>query len=314
MLVMDGHWSDFNPRLPRGRRLKVNPSLLTSLHFNPRLPRGRRPSARRGGRAPSGISIHASLAGGDSHAGFDLSNHHYFNPRLPRGRRLLLALVKSLGSVFQSTPPSREATSYFLEISFGMLYFNPRLPRGRRPVYACIVAGSDAFQSTPPSREATASAFARSSRSCYFNPRLPRGRRRWIWLLRICIRLFQSTPPSREATVARGYTRRSCRISIHASLAGGDARSRARARAFPYFNPRLPRGRRLSSPAYLGIDDSISIHASLAGGDRLAGVERARLVISIHASLAGGDDRDLVDLILTVLFQSTPPSREATFP
>ena len=124
------------------------------------------------------------------------------------------------------------------------------------------------FQSTPPSREATILQHT-------------------YQLLHIT---FQSTPPSREATTkqldnapfsiisihaslaggdAKGYTQQQIAdISIHASLAGGDIDAIGARRKRKYFNPRLPRGRRLTVRA--------------------------------------GNAPDYA-------FQSTPPSREATF-
>ena len=65
------------------------------------------------------------------------------------------------------------------------------------------------------------------------------------------------------------YSIASSRISIHASLAGGD---------------------HTIFPIILGV--SISIHASLAGGDDRDGPAPDRRAISIHASLAGGDRQD----------------------
>ena len=40
--VSDGNTLNFNPRLPRGRRLRAFALASPSLYFNPRLPRGRR--------------------------------------------------------------------------------------------------------------------------------------------------------------------------------------------------------------------------------------------------------------------------------
>ena len=124
-----------------------------------------------------------------------------------------------------------------------------------------------------------------------FNPRLPRGRR----------------PIS--ARCAPWYRR----ISIHASLAGGDKNALICAATICYFNPRLPRGRRLHGlrhtmatsyfnprlprgrrhiSRYIMLAYTcISIHASLAGGDWLRGTQSTDWQISIHASLAGGDGR-----------------------
>ena len=169
---------DFNPRLPRGRRPSLSASPGRPAYFNPRLPRGRRPATTSAETAGTAISIHASLAGGDwlgcaatfaaqvisihaSLAGGDLcraertSPWDDFNPRLPRGRRHLLGSPVLRSAIFQSTPPSREATlatadrgrDKFISIHASLAggdfdlesgnlprrHFNPRLPRGRRP-------------------------------------------------------------------------------------------------------------------------------------------------------------------------------------
>ena len=78
---------------------------------------------------------------------------------------------------------------------------------------------------------------------------------------------FLSTPPSRVATHCGGPLRPRTNVSIHATLAGGDAQ---------------------------GIDDSladsgVSIHATLAGGDGRVLVDFVVVHVSIHATLAGGD-------------------------
>ena len=168
------------------------------------------------------------------------------HPRLPRGRRLFPGLVPSCRNIFQSTPPSREATS-------------------------CIATTEalSIFQSTPPSREATAFAGSGVSRNSSFQSTPPSREATMIALdMRQCCTLFQSTPPSREATHDPPPWQRSGRISIHASLAGGDPPLRA---------------------LLFGI--IISIHASLAGGDSSPACGCLSIVISIHASLAGGDSR-----------------------
>ena len=169
----------------------------------------------------------------------------HFNPRLPRGRRPAAAAAS----------PDRQRN------------FNPRLPRGRRRMPTKQKSGLyRTFQSTPPSREATIFAvlpayFLRisihaplaggvllrgSSAACndYFNPRLPRGRRRQTMQLYHPASHFNPRLPR-----GRRHLRdlRECiarKISIHASLAGGDP-------------PRAGKG----------LVVAISIHASLAGGD-----------------------------------------------
>ena len=102
------------------------------------------------------------------------------------------------------------------------------------------------------------------------------------------------------------------------------------------FNPHHPRGWRLS--AWFSNFDAaseISIHTTLAGGDKSMGLKRLRRIISIHTTLAGGDGsvsgyRERVRHFNPhhprgwrpphrryrkgpPQFQSTPPSRVATY-
>ena len=123
----------------------------------------------------------------------------------------------------------------------------------------------------------------------YFNPRTPCGVRRVLLRYLIVYNIFQSTHPLRGATGKFAFLRGSVYISIHAPLAGCDARKLGR----------------LPTP-------DISIHAPLAGcdpcppacqatrrrfqsthplrGATLDKVRRQHLIrISIHAPLAGCD-------------------------
>ena len=195
--------------------------------FNPRPPHGRRPAGANVDRG-GGVSIHAPLTGGD-----------------------LLARMLTEAAVFQSTPPSREATTTSCR----------RWLPGRVSIHAPLTGGDicavgrwiqpGAFQSTPPSREATTTSCRRwlpgrvsihapltggdvniisfLTPASSFNPRPPHGRRRRHPVGDGCQDAFQSTPPSREAT---------CRIRHRSSVHHG-------------FNPRPPHGRRLDvgSPA-----------------------------------------------------------------
>ena len=56
------------------------------------------------------VSIHAPLTGGDSERNADERRCHCFNPRPPHGRRRTSDTGALLSPLFQSTPPSREAT------------------------------------------------------------------------------------------------------------------------------------------------------------------------------------------------------------
>ena len=64
------------------------------------------------------ISIHTSLAGGDAIALLTVAiSRPNFNPRLPRGRRRCSTKYAFMGAAeFQSTPPSREATTLIYDV------------------------------------------------------------------------------------------------------------------------------------------------------------------------------------------------------
>ena len=146
--------------------------------------------------------------------------------------------------IFQSTPPSREATCPQYAHFCVRIVFQSTPPSREATPPARQRAAPQTFQSTPPSREAT------------IRPRsLPDGI------------TFQSTPPSREATRISTSGIRPMTISIHASLAGGDLGPARWPGPERYFNPRLPRGRRRYVAPAIGEIPLISIHASLAGGD-----------------------------------------------
>mgnify|MGYP004683894787 CR=1 FL=1 len=124
--------------------------------------------------------------------------------------------------------------------------------------------------------------------------------------------LFQSTPPSREATRCPQRIRRSRFISIYASLAGGDEIIRTAERSALFQSTPPSREATVAAGQTVDVRD-ISIHASLAGGDKLPFLSSSySYAISIHASLAGGDQPFDGAIPGDALFQSTPPSREAT--
>ena len=194
---------DFNPRSPRGERLRSASTSPTSSHFNPRSPRGER-------RRTVQVGHHS----------------RHFNPRSPRGERHVAifggpakrkfqstlpawgattALCQPRSCVrFQSTLPAWGATCLHTQDNPAACNFNPRSPRGerRRPasrprrsgrisIHAPRV-GSDAtfllmrafamiFQSTLPAWGATAAASFVTAWTPDFNPRSPRGERLYLW-------------------------------------------------------------------------------------------------------------------------------------
>ena len=147
-------------------------------------------------------------------------------------------------------------------------HFNPRPPRGGRRI-ASYPAGTDIrFQSTPPARGATSASSSPIGVTTDFNPRPPRGGRPFdasnhycivdisihapreggdCLFLRLILSLgiFQSTPPARGATLC--------------FCAGVPV--------FFDFNPRPPRGGRLTQREGKKRQHQISIHAPREGGD-----------------------------------------------
>ena len=169
------------------------------------------------------------------------------------------------------------------------------------------------FQSTPSARRATQPTEAELAaagisihalreegdlcrsgrRSCpgYFNPRPPRGGRPAFAGCFEDAEEFQSTPSARRATKEERLRANLSQISIHALREEGDRCLRSQSRPPHYFNPRPPRGGRLSFA-----DGAHLLHG-----------------ISIHALREEGDGRlpDRQDPRREV-FQSTPSARRAT--
>ena len=121
----------FNPRPPRGRRLKISGCANSLRCFNPRPPRGRR------------------LAGN-----YSTSTFQSFNPRPPRGRRRVYC-TQSIGNLsFNPRPPrGRRPESGFPLTTENVSIHAPRVG-GDITEYTTF--GGEEFQSTPPAWEATA--------------------------------------------------------------------------------------------------------------------------------------------------------------
>ena len=172
------------------------------------------------------VSIHATLAGGDSRTLRNhLSNFMFLSTPPSRVATDSSPAAPSRDSTFLSTPPSRVATRLFLRPAPGHRRFYPRHPRGWRQNEINGCQRSRRFLSTPPSRVATRRTHAGHypgrevsihatlaggdiarkaghKRCCKrrFYPRHPRG-----WRLGMAGRaggtiMFLSTPPSRVAT------------------------------------------------------------------------------------------------------------------
>ena len=155
-LIPAEDWICFYPRHPRGWRpfgeefvvapevfLSTPPSRVATGNsgrfgfsdksFYPRHPRGWRLQHRDDSGIFFLVSIHATLAGGDS---------------------AIPSLLASL-QMFLSTPPSRVATVRMSTLRSAIWSFYPRHPRGWRLALVDFLIVSLAFLSTPPSRVAT---------------------------------------------------------------------------------------------------------------------------------------------------------------
>ena len=179
-----------------------------------------------------GVSIHATLAGGDDKAYAD----------------------KELAMLFLSTPPSRVATGRELTLFVYERSFYPRHPRGWRrdwsvcrtayevSIHATLAGGDCAslswvfffptFLSTPPSRVATQlrtgpgpDSAVRSPRDSLHAPLAGGDPSQDIQ--KNSRYLFLSTPPSRVATPRQPDQAQLFQVSIHATLAGGDSSLRS---------------------------------------------------------------------------------------
>ena len=177
--------------------------------------------------------------------------------------------VKTLGPIFQSTPPARGATKqgYFgkpLHSDFNPrpprggrriragktarsthLYFNPRPPRGGRLCDIELCKLIFRFQSTPPARGATCPLGIEFLFILNFNPRPPRGGRHDEdddedddWEISIHAPR-EGGDVTRLLNIPAGII-----ISIHAPREGGDCQEYGLVSNLDDFNPRPPRGGR----------------------------------------------------------------------
>ena len=102
-------------------------------------------------------------------------------------------------------------------------------------------------------------------------------------------------------------------VSIHATLAGGDFASKhIHTEIFKFLS--TPPSRVATKEDWVKyLDGIVSIHATLAGGDLIHDAQDvASRLVSIHATLAGGDRLAPLEVSFAFLFLSTPPSRVAT--
>ena len=237
---------------------------------------------------------------------------------------------------FQSTPPLREATEGDGDNIFIDEDFNPRLPCGRRPasytsmhliteisIHASLAGGDIISLALFPIAIISIHASLAGgdlaadlhiyAAAISIHASLAGGDECALRLPSMTIS-FQSTPPLREATSTICSTAAGT-FYFNPRLPCGRRRLlvRRHLRGWHYFNPRLPCGRRRSGSSRR-VCVTVYFNPRLpCGRRRIVGVDqRDDRLISIHASLAGGDLKLNIDFYDDVIFQSTPPLREAT--
>ena len=148
-----------------------------------------------------GVSIHATLAGGDLFTTKRPVTYVSFLSTPPSRVATLVGKDEIHAEYkFLSTPPSRVATSVCVDTVTQRTSFYPRHPRGwrRRCRWCCPHVTTS------------------------FYPRHPRGWRLTLLWDNNTYGTFLSTPPSRVATCCAPARRTQKNVSIHATLAGGD--------------------------------------------------------------------------------------------
>ena len=237
------------------------------------------------------VSIHATLAGGDSIALPARRLLRRFYPRHPREWR-----------------PINSAAS--ATITSG---FYPRHPRGWRRAIRASLSLWKPFLSTPPSRVATVCGLCRTPPQSCFYPRHPRGWRRQHLPAAMGVRYV-----SIHATLAGG----DCRLRLPRRNNSGFYPRHPRgwrrvpetpkAASIFCFYPRHPRGWRLTS--LQTPRGSCCFYPRHPRGWRPPEIAAMMVpqCVSIHATLAGGDLMIAAVSTGWTSFLSTPPSRVAT--
>ena len=212
-----------------------------------------------------------------------------FNPRLPGGRRPVAHTTNRARSDVSIHAFRGEGDRAAVALPPPSRCFNPRLPGGRRRAHHAGGGGAAAFQSTPSGGKAT-------------------GR----LLYRGCLTEFQSTPSGGKATREAAMWIGLALVSIHAFRGEGDNRPSLPVAALRRFNPRLPGGRRPSSPPRRRDHAGVSIHAFRGEGDPADRID-VRDVISFNPRLPGGRRRSSSWILASEpVFQSTPSGGKAT--
>ena len=192
----------FNPRPPRGGRLKIDREVPVVVPFQSSPPARGATRIQREKFSPEVISILAPREGGDVIVEADKSKGIGFQSSPPARGATLAPIYSESTSRFQSSPPARGATRK-LVCKFDIVVISILAPR----------EGGDMYWMPCPWRTG------------YFNPRPPRGGRRRKDGRGGSLNGFQSSPPARGATKLQRHMCGGEKISILAPREGGDPRS-----------------------------------------------------------------------------------------
>ena len=177
----------------------------------------------------------------------------------------------------------------------------------------CTRSACVPFQSTHPARGATAGG-PEVRRSKHISIHAPReGCDQGVGVMLAKTAEFQSTHPARGATTRTSTAQANVRFQSTHPARGATAHKRDHARRILYFNPRTPRGVRLTLPTARAPQNTISIHAPREGCDQDIHPLLRDMYISIHAPREGCDEVQPWMFGHPVQFQSTHPARGATF-
>ncbi len=213
------------------------------------------------------VSIHAPHTGSDIPGVFEISTRPGFNPRSPHGERPNDALVVPSCLVFQSTLPTRGATSSPFSNAACKFCFNPRSPHGERHLRRYKLEGHFIVSIHAPhtgsdGRHRIITFIKRS-----FNPRSPHGER---------------PGPLRPP-------RRPCRFnprSPHGERPGASADLPTPKMGF---NPRSPHGERLHISTIYDLTYRFQSTLPTRGATRLWELIQRAGLVSIHAPHTGSD-------------------------
>ena len=215
---------------------------------------------------------------------------------------------------FQSTLPARGATLPAGEIRHQRA-ISIHAPREGSD---CIILHErrpePRFQSTLPARGATILPVAARGETGNFNPRSPRGERHFTASRRKSKSEFQSTLPARGATFRLCLCRDGISISIHAPREGSDDCFPKSVHPRAYFNPRSPRGERLSwhKPAEIR---KFHFNPRSPRGERHRNTRFCKFTSKFQSTLParGATKRCSATRHRRCRFQSTLPARGATY-